>query len=222
MITSSFAIQNNGGGAGVSIVGTPVGAQNVIQNCAFLFNTVSAVTSGTGGGHHLDGAPALIWRTEVKGNRISVGEVALGTIYGFASDLSLESVKIEENSAQTSVPLLAGFAAIKGAAVFSYLSNLDILNCKIANNFSTPQNSTLTLLWAAVYFYGEGTTLKVSSSSIAYNKRTDAAPVAGTRSFFFSEPTDGNCGELHSSSGIRSTATKSTVFQGRRGLGSAM
>jgi hypothetical protein len=186
VITSSFAIQNNGGGAGVSIVGTPAGSQNVIQNCAFLFNTVLAVTSGDGAAIHLDGAPALIRRTEVKGNRISVGEVALGTIYGFASDLSLESVKIEENSAQTSVSLLVGFAAIKGAAVFSYLSNLDILNCKIANNSSTPQNSTLAVLGAAVYFYGEGTTLKVSSSSIAYNKRTDAAPVAGAAIFFSS------------------------------------
>ena len=186
VITSSFAIQNNGGGAGVSIVGTPAGSQNVIQDCAFLFNTVSAVTSGDGAAIHLDGAPALIRRTEVRGNRISVGEVALGTLYGFASDLSLDSVTIEENRAQTSVPLLAGFAAIKGTAVFSYLSKLDILNCKIANNSSAPQNSTLTLLGAAVYFYGEGTTLNVSSSSIAYNKRTDAAPVAGAAIFFSS------------------------------------
>jgi hypothetical protein len=186
VITSSFAIQNNGGGAGVSIVGTPAGSQNVIQNCAFVLNTVSAVTSGDGAAIHLDGAPSIIRKTEVRGNRISVGEVALGTIYGFASDLSLESVKIEENRAQTSVPLLAGFAAIKGTAVFSYLSNLNILNCKIANNSSTPQNTTLTLLGAAVYFYGEGTTLKVSSSSIAFNKRTDAAPVAGAAIFFSS------------------------------------
>ena len=76
-----------------------------------------------------------------------------------------------------------GFAAIKGTGVFSYLSNVRIVNCKIANNLSTPQNNTLTLLGAAVYFYGEGTRLRISSSSIGYNSRTDGAETNGTALF---------------------------------------
>jgi hypothetical protein len=186
VITSTFAIQNSGGGAGLSIFETPVGSHNVIQGCLFLSNSISAVTSGDGTAIHLDTAPSVVRKTEIEGNRISVGEVALGAIYGFASDLTLESVKIEQNTAQTNVALLAGFAAIKGTAVFSYLSNLKMINCKIANNSSTPENSTLTLLGAAIYFYGEGTDLDIDSCSVAYNKRTDDAPVAGMALFFSS------------------------------------
>jgi hypothetical protein len=185
-ITSSFAIQNNGGGAGVSIVSTPAGSVNLIEGCIFSHNSVSAVTSGDGAAIHLDGAPLVMKNTEIKGNRIEVGEVGLGTIYDFASDLVLESVKVEHNAAQTDDSLPVGFAAIKGTGVFSYLSNVRIVDCKIANNLSTPQNSTLTLLGAAVYFYGEGTTLRISSSSIGYNKRTDDAATNGTALYFSS------------------------------------
>ncbi len=106
-------------------------------------------------------------------------------IYDFASDLSLTAVKIENNKAETTQSLLPGFAAIKGTAVFSFLSNLDLVDCKIAGNLSTPQNPTLGLL-GTVYFYGEGTDLRVSSSSIAYNKRTDGATTSGTALFFSS------------------------------------
>jgi hypothetical protein len=185
-ITSSFAIQNSGGGAALSIVSTPAGYQNQVQGCSFLSNTVSEVTNGDGPAIHLDGAPSLITKVEIRGNRISVGEVALGMIYGFASDLSLKSVKIEQNSAETTQALPPGFAAIKGTAVFSYLSDVVIMNCKIANNSSTPQNSTLTLLGAGVYFYGEGTALHIASSSIAYNTRAGDAPINGTAVYFSS------------------------------------
>jgi len=184
-ITSTFAIQNNGGGAGLGIVSTPPGYINTIANCFFSSNTVSKVTSGEGPAIYLDGAPTVIKKTEIKNNQITVGEVALGMIYDFASDLSLSSVKIENNQAETTVSLLPGFAAIKGTAVFSYLSNVNLVDCKITGNLSKPQNSTLLLL-GTVYFYGEGTGLKISSSSIAYNKRTDGAPTSGTALFFSS------------------------------------
>ncbi|HEU0210503.1 MAG TPA: choice-of-anchor Q domain-containing protein [Candidatus Udaeobacter sp.] len=189
-IASSFAIQNNGGGAGVSIVSTPAGLVNRIEGCIFLSNSVSAVTSGDGAAIHLDGAPLVMKNTEIRGNRIEVGEVGLGTIYDYASDLVLESVKVEQNRAQTDDSLPVGFAAIKGTGVFSYLSNVRIVDCKIANNLSTPQNSTLTLLGAAVYFYSEGTTLRIFSSSIGYNKRTDGAATNGTALYFSSLVTD--------------------------------
>lgn len=185
-ITSTFPIQNNGGGAGVSIVSTPVGSTNLIQSCVFSSNSVSAVTSGDGAAIHLDGAPLVMKDTEIQNNSIEVGEVGLGTIYDYASDLVLDSVKVEQNRAQTDSSLPVGFAAIKGTGVFSYLSNVRIVNCKIANNLSTPQNSTLTLLGAAVYFYGEGTKLRISSSSIGYNSRTDGAATNGTALYFSS------------------------------------
>jgi hypothetical protein len=185
-ITSTFPIQNNGGGAGVSIVSTPAGSVNSIDSCTFTSNSVSAVTSGDGAAVHLDTAPLVMKNTDIQGNGIEVGEVALGTIYAYASDLVLDAVKLEENHAQTDASLPVGFAAIKGTAVFSYLSNVRIVNCKIANNLSTPQNSTLTLLGAAVYFYGEGTKLRISSSSIGYNKRTDGAGTNGTALYFSS------------------------------------
>jgi hypothetical protein len=185
-ITSTFPIQNNGGGAGVSIVSTPTGSVNSIDGCTFTSNSVSAVTTGDGAAIHLDTAPLVMKNTDINGNGIEVGEVGLGTIYDYASDLVLDSVKVEENHAQTDASLPAGFAAIKGTAVFSYLSNVRIVNCKIANNLSTPQNSTLTLLGAAVYFYGEGTKLRISSSSIGYNKRTDGAGTNGTALYFSS------------------------------------
>jgi hypothetical protein len=185
-ITSNFAIQNNGGGAGVSIVTTPAGSVNLIDGCTFSNNSVSAVTSGDGAAIHLDTASLVMKNTDIHGNGIEVGEVALGTIYAFASDLVLDSVKVEENQAQTDSSLPVGFAAIKGTALFSYLSNVRIVNSKIANNLSTPQNSTLTLLGAAVYFYGEGTKLGISSSSIGYNKRTDGTGTNGTALYFSS------------------------------------
>ena len=185
-ITSSFPIQNNGGGAGISIVSTPAGSVNRIESCVFSSNNVSAVTSGDGAAIHLDSAPLVMKDTEIENNSIEVGEVGLGTIYDYASDLVLDSVKVEQNRAQTDASLPEGFAAIKGTGVFSYLSNVRIVNCKIANNLSTPQNSTLTLLGAAVYFYGEGTRLRISSSSIGYNSRTDAAATNGTALYFSS------------------------------------
>lgn len=185
-ITSTFPIQNNGGGAGVSIVSTPAGSVNLIEHCVFSSNSVSAVTSGDGAAIHLDGAPLTIKDTEIENNSIEVAEVGLGTIYDFASDLVMDSVKVEQNRAQTHASLPVGFAAIKGTGVFSYLSNVRIVNCKIANNLSTPPDSTLTLLGAAVYFYGEGTRLRISSSSIGYNERTDGAPTNGTALFFSS------------------------------------
>jgi hypothetical protein len=185
-ITSSFPIQNNGGGAGVSVVSTPTGSVNHIDGCTFSHNSVSAVTSGDGAAIHLDTAPLVMTNTDINGNGIDVAEVGLGTIYDFASDLVMDSVKVEENQAQTHASLPVGFAAIKGTAVFSYLSNVRIVNCKIATNLSTPQNSTLTLLGAAVYFYSEGTKLRITSSSIGYNKRTDAAGTNGTALYFSS------------------------------------
>jgi trimeric autotransporter adhesin len=185
-ITSTFAIQNNGGGAGLSIVSTPPGNINNIANCYFSSNTVSKVSTGEGPAIYLDGAPAVIKRTAIKNNKISVPEVALGMIYDFASDLSLSAVNIENNKAETTQSLLPGFAAIKGTAVFSYLSNVDLVDCKIAGNLSTPQNPTLGLL-GTVYFYGEGTGLKISSSSIAFNQRTDGAETSGTALFFSSK-----------------------------------
>jgi hypothetical protein len=185
-ITSSFAIQNNAGGAGVSIVGTPAGAQNVIEGCTFQGNTVTAATSGEGAAIYLDGAPAVIRRTKIQGNKISVNEVAIGMIYDYASDLVLESVMIERNRAQTNQALLPGFAAIKGTGLFSYLSSVTMTDCKIADNSALPQNSTLTLLGGAIYFYGEGTTLRVVSSSIAYNRRIGGAAVDGTAIYFSS------------------------------------
>ena len=185
-ITSTFPIQNNGGGAGVSIVSTPPGSGNLIESCVFSSNSVSAVTSGDGAAIHLDGAPLVMKDTEIENNSIEVGEVGLGTIYDYASDLVIDSVKVEQNRAQTDASLPVGFAAIKGTGVFSYLSNVRIVNCKIANNLSTPQNSALTLLVAAVYFYGEGTRLRISSSSIGYNRRTDDAATNGTALYFSS------------------------------------
>ena len=184
-VTSTFAIQNNGGGAGLSIVATPVGYVNRIEGCSFSSNRVSKVTNGDGPAIHLDRAPTLIKTTEIRNNSISVSEVALGMIYDYASDLSLTAVKIEKNKAETTQSLPAGFAAIKGTAVFSYLSTVDLVDSKIAGNLSTPQNSTLGLL-GTVYFYGEGTGLKISSSSIANNKRTDGASTSGTALFFSS------------------------------------
>lgn len=185
-ITSTFDIQNNGGGAGLSIVSTPVGYINSIVGCTFVSNLVDHLTSGDGPAVHLDGAPAVIKDTEIRNNKISVSEVALGMIYDYASDVVLDAVKIENNKAETTQSLLPGFAAIKGTALASFLSEVELVDSKIANNLSTPQNSTLTLLGAAVYFYGEGTALKVSSSSIAYNKRTDGAATGGTALFFSS------------------------------------
>ncbi len=122
-ITSSFALQNNGGGAGVSIVSTRAGSANLIESCIFSSNTVSAVTSGQGAAIQLDTAPTVIKNTEIRNNRIETGEVALGTIYAFASDVTLKAVKIEDNRAQTDESILAGFAAIKGTAVFSAFSS---------------------------------------------------------------------------------------------------
>ncbi len=185
-ITSTFAIQNNAGGAGLSLVSTPAGNLNQIEGCRFVANVVSAATSGDGAAIHLDGAPAVIKNTEIEGNTISVSEVALGTIYDFASDLVLQSVKIDGNTAKTTQSLLPGFAAVKGTAVFSYLSNVRIIGSQITRNISQPQNSTLTLLGAGVYFYGEGTNLAIVSSTIASNARKDDAPVAGTAIFFSS------------------------------------
>lgn len=185
-ITSTFAIQNNGGGAGVSIVSTPAGSSNLIEDCIFTSNTVSAVTNGDGAAIHLDAAPVVITNTAMRNNRIEVGEVALGTIYDFASDLTLKAVKIENNQAQTDASLPVGFAAIKGTALFSYLSTVRIVDCKIANNLAQPQNSTLKLLGAGVYFYGEGTTFAMSASSVGYNKRSDGAATDGTAIYFVS------------------------------------
>jgi hypothetical protein len=185
-VTSTFDIQNSGGGAGLSIVSTPAGYTNRIESCRFTFNSVTHLTNGDGPALHLDGAPALIKNTEISHNRISVSEVALGMIYDFASDITLDGVKIDNNQAVTTQSLPVGFAAIKGTAVFSYLSNVELADSKIANNLATPQNSTLTVLGAAIYFYGEGTTLKVLSSSIAYNQRTDGAATSGTAVFFSS------------------------------------
>ena len=185
-ITSTFAIQNNGGGAGLSIVSTPAGSASLVENCIFSSNTVSAVTNGDGAAIHLDGAPVVIADTAIRNNRIEVGEVALGTIYAFASDLTLKAVKIENNQAKTDESLPVGFAAIKGTALFSYLSEVRIVDCKIANNLSQPQNSTLKLLGAGVYFYGEGTRLAMSASSVGYNQRTDGAATDGTAIFFVS------------------------------------
>lgn len=185
-ITSTFAIQNSGGGAGLSIVSTPVGHVNQIDRCRFLSNTVSLVTNGDGPALHLDGAPALIRNTEISNNTISVDEVALGMIYDYASDIVLEADRIDNNEAETTQSLLAGFAAIKGTAVFSYLSSVQIINSLITGNVSRPQNNTLTLLGAALYFYGEGSTLFVSSSTIASNRRIGGAAIAGTALFFSS------------------------------------
>jgi len=185
-VTSTFDIQNSGGGAGLSIVSTPAGYTNRIEGCHFTFNSVTHLTNGDGPALHLDGAPALVKDTEISNNRISVSEVALGMIYDFASDMTLDAVKIDNNEAATTQSLPVGFAAIKGTAVFSYLSNLKLADSKIASNLATPQNGTLAVLGAAIYFYGEGTTLKVLSSSIAYNKRTDGAATSGTAAFFSS------------------------------------
>jgi len=185
-VTSTFAIQNNGGGAGLSIVSTPAGYLNTIEGCQFVSNSVNSVSSGEGPAIYLDGAPSLIKNTEIRNNEISVQEVALGMIYDYASDIVLDAVKIENNRAVTTVSLLPGFAAIKGTGVFSYLSNVKIVSSKVAGNLSTPQNNTLTLLGAALYFYGEGTTLAVVSSSIGFNLRTDGAATAGTALFFSS------------------------------------
>jgi len=185
-LTSTFAIQNNGGGAGLSIVSTPAGQVNMIVRCSFSSNTVTEVTSGDGAAIHLDSAPTLIRKTQISGNQIKVDEVALGTIYDYASDLTLEAVKIEGNTAETTGSLPVGFAAIKGTAVFSYLSSVQLVDSLIVDNSSTPQNSTLALLGAALYFYGEGTTLDIASSTIAFNTRTDNAPASGTAVFLSS------------------------------------
>ena len=196
-VTSSFAIQNNGGGAGLSIVSTPAGATNEITGCQFLSNHVSLVTSGDGAAIHLDGAPAVIRMTEIRDNTITTQEVALGAIYDFASDIRLRSVKIDHNLARTTVSLPVGFAAIKGAALFSYLSKVTVIDSQVMANLSTPQNSMLALLGAAFYFYGEGTTLHISSSSIAFNSRTDGAATAGT-ALFFSSATAGTASIVNS------------------------
>jgi hypothetical protein len=185
-ITSTFAIQNNAGGAGLSVVTSPAGLVNQISDCRFLSNSVTAATSGDGAAIHLDSAPAVIANTDIQHNSVVVNEVALGMIYAFASDLTLQSVKINGNEAQTTQALLPGFAAVKGTAVFSYLSNLTIVDAQITSNLSLPQNSTLTLLGAGIYFYGEGQTLGIASSTIALNARKDGAPVAGTAVFFSS------------------------------------
>jgi hypothetical protein len=185
-ITSTFAIQNSGGGAGLSIVSTPAGLVNKISGCRFLSNVVNSVTNGDGPAIHLDTAPTIIKSTEIENNTITVDEVALGMIYDFASNLTLQSVIISNNQAETTQSLLAGFAAIKGTAVFSYLSNVEIVDGLITGNISRPQNSTLTLLGAGIYFYGEGSTLLISSSTIASNKRDGSAAVAGTALFFSS------------------------------------
>jgi hypothetical protein len=190
-ITSTFAIQNNGGGAGLSIVSTPAGYANRIEGCDFSANSVSKVTTGEGPAIYLDGAPTGIKKTVIRNNSISVAEVALGMIYDFSSDLSLTAVKIQNNRAETTQSLLPGFAAIKGTAVFGFLSNLDVVDCQIASNVSTPQNPTLVLLGAGVYFFGEGNRLNIASSTIAFNRRTDGAPTSGTAVFFSSDTAHG-------------------------------
>lgn len=185
-ITSTYDIQNNGGGAGISIVSTPAGYTNTISGCKLISNTVKHVTNGDGAAIHLDGAPAEIKNTTIKNNTTVVSEVALGNIYAYASNITVNGVTITSNTVETTQSLLAGFAAIKGGGIAVFLSNASVENTLIANNNLTPQNATLTLLGSGIYFYGEGSSLQINGATIANNKRTDGAPVSGTALFYLS------------------------------------
>lgn len=179
-------IQNNGGGAGLAFESTPAGHRNFITGCRILSNSIREVATGEGSAVALENADTDVERTVIARNTLSVGEVAVGTVYAYASELQMKRVIVENNSIRTTEQIIPQEAAIKGGGVFAYLSGLSMTDSLIDNNLSGPFSGNERLLGAGIYYYGEGAGLHIVSTTVAGNKRTDGAPVRGAGIYFSS------------------------------------
>lgn len=177
-------IQNNAGGAGLAFQSTPRGFVNVITGCRILSNSIHDVSTGEGAAVTLENATVDIERTRIAGNSLSVAEVAVGTVYAYASVLRLDGTVVENNSITTTEPIIPDQAAIKGGGVYAFLSTLTMVDSLIDSNSSHPFSKNERLLGAGVYYYGDAPAFQVLSSTIANNKRTDHGPVHGTGIYF--------------------------------------
>lgn len=183
-ITSSFEIQNNGGGAAIYIMSSPLALTNVIDHCIIKANNVANVTTGEGAAVGMESCNTVISNTTISNNSFSVDEVAVGTVYAYSASLKMDAVKIENNTINTTSQILYGAASIKGGAVYAYLTKLQMTNCLADENILSPFSTNEALLGNAIYFYGEAKDFKISNSTLANNKRTDGAPVLGTGIYF--------------------------------------
>ena len=184
VIEGSVALQNNGGGAGIAIESTPQNHANLIAGCRISSNSIREVTTGEGSAIVIENARTDIERTTVSRNSLSVAEVAVGTVFAYASGLQLKRVIIENNSITTTEQIIPDQAAIKGGGVYAFVSGLSMVDSLIDNNLSKPFSGNERLLGAGIYYYGNPEALQILSSTITGNKRTDHARVHGTGIYF--------------------------------------
>lgn len=184
VIAGSVALQNNGGGAGIAFESTPPGHVNLIAGCRISSNSIREVATGEGSAIAIENARTDIERTVLGHNSLSVAEVAVGTVFAYASQVQLKRVIVENNSITTTEQIIPDQAAIKGGGVYAYVSGLSMVDSLIDNNLSTPFSGNERLLGAGIYFYGDPDGLLILSSTVAGNKRTDRARVHGTGIYF--------------------------------------
>lgn len=185
-ITSSFEVQNNGGGAAIYIMSSPLTLTNVIDHCLIKANAVANVTTGEGAAIGMESCNTILSNSTISNNSLSVAEVAVGTVYAYSASLKMDADRIENNTINTTSQILTGAASIKGGAVYVYLTRFQMTNCLADENILSPFSTNEALLGSAIYFYGDATDFKILNSTLANNKRTDGATVLGTGIYFSS------------------------------------